>query len=87
MEIIFCDSYSWVGLYLGRLFFTGPIKRKYNIDAHEVMAREHINDAPRVINFLDLISPQLKELWPIAIPLLSINAMIYGHCKNDKGEH
>ena len=75
--------------YLGRLFFTGPhVKRKYNIDAHEVMAREHINDAPRVMKFLRFYFSSVKRtFWPIAIPLLSINAMIYGHCKNDKGEH
>ncbi len=72
--------------YLGRLLFTGPhVRRKYKINAHEVMAREHINDARRVLKFLRFYFSSVKKtFWPISIPILSINVMIYGFCKNKK---
>ena len=45
------------------------------------MDREHINDARRVLKFLSLsFSCVSKNYWPIPIPNLSINAMIYGVC-------
>ena len=71
-----------LGFWLGRQMITGPhLKKRYNLDVNCIMEREHINDARRVLKFLRFyFTPVSKSYWPIKIPILSINAMIYGEC-------
>jgi phosphatidylethanolamine/phosphatidyl-N-methylethanolamine N-methyltransferase len=72
---------------LGRALVTGPhLKKTYGLDVNYVMDREHINDAPRVLKFLRLYFPQLQyNFWPNSFfRILSVNAMIWGHCGNPK---
>lgn len=69
---------------LGRALVTGPhLKRKYALDVGYVMAREHINDAPRVLKFLRMTFTSVENrFWPLSpLALLSTNAMIYGCCQ------
>ena len=67
--------------WLGRQLLTGRhLRRTYDLDVNHVMDREHINDAPRVLKFLRLHFQKVeRRYWPIRfLPLLSINALIYG---------
>lgn len=69
---------------LGRAFVTGPnLMRKYKLDINMVMSREHINDAPRVLKFLNMYFSSLEyRFWPIPfLPFLNTNVMIWGQCK------
>lgn len=72
-----------LGFLLGRKLVTGPhLRKKYNLDVHYVMDREHINDAPRVLKLLRMYFAKAEcKYWPLPfLRLLSPNAMIYGRC-------
>lgn len=75
-----------LAFWLGRKLITGPhLKKKYSLNIDQIMAREHINDARRVLKFLNFYFGIFESnYWPVNLPLLSINAMIFGKCKFPK---
>lgn len=76
-----------LGFWLGRVLITGPnLKKRYGLDVHMIMDREHINDAPRVMKFLRMYFLQVKQnYWPLFfLRFLSPNAMISGVCRQYK---
>jgi ubiquinone/menaquinone biosynthesis C-methylase UbiE len=70
--------------WLGRQLITGPhLEKTYGLNINRIMEREHINDAKRVLKFLDMyFDENKKEYWPMRVPVMSLNAMIAGSCKN-----
>lgn len=74
---------------LGRKFFSGrDAKKRYGVDPTYIMEREHINDALRVLKFLRLYFGSIKStFWPFRVPILSLNAMIYGVCRKKASSH
>jgi SAM-dependent methyltransferase len=74
--------------WLGRQLITGPRLRKdYDLDVNYVMAREHINDASRVLKFLRLYFDEVEiKFWPFpSVPLAALNTMVYGRCRVSRG--
>lgn len=71
-----------LAFWLGRQLITGPhLKKKYNLNVNHIMEREHINDAKRVLKFLDFyFTNNNRNFWPLSIPIMSINVMINGKC-------
>ena len=68
------------GWKMGRKFITVPyLKKKYNLDGEKIMSIEHINDAQRVLKFINLYF-HIKGLsyTPFKLPFLSINQSITG---------
>ncbi len=75
-----------IGWALGRYFITKPaLKNKYQIDAIKVMEIEHINDAKRVLRFINFyLNLEKKSFSPFNfLPLLGINHAINGIAKKD----
>jgi len=72
-----------LGFWLGRQMITGPhLKNTYDLDVNKIMERDHINNARRVLKFLDFYFPNVsKKYWPLKVHILSLNAMIYGKCQ------
>jgi SAM-dependent methyltransferase len=68
------------GWELGRKVVTGPrLRRRYGLDVQKVMAIEHLNDAKRVMRFLEFyFDVNNVRFSPFAIPILSINSAITG---------
>lgn len=69
------------GWELGRKLITGPfLRKKYKLNIKEVMAIEHINDAKRVLKFIDFYFQRQNTTYlPLHfLPFISINSSING---------